>query len=77
MSSQFTKPTPETRCPDCGKGVLEFVLVSETFEVDGQQVRVEDLMPYRCPECKALVYPPSEAERARRAVALKLLRQAA
>lgn len=76
MSSRSTKPT-ENRCPECGKGVLRRDVVSKVIEGPGGRVRVDGLLPDRCSECRALVWPNSELERAREIVAIKLRKAAA
>ncbi|MBI4872599.1 MAG: hypothetical protein HY814_13645 [Candidatus Riflebacteria bacterium] len=75
MSSRFTKPI-ENHCPDCG-GILERAIVTETYHVEGRDVLVSDLLPYRCLSCRTLVWTEAELRRAREAVALKLRKLAA
>lgn len=78
MSSPSTKTTvPETRCPECGKGILVRVVVADTFNVEGCEVHLEGLMPYQCPACKELTWPESECRRAREQAEIKLRKAAA
>lgn len=76
MSSPSMRPG-ESRCPECGKGLLRRVVVSRTLEIEGQAVFVEGLMPDQCPECQSFVWPESEMRRAREQARIKLERKAA
>jgi YgiT-type zinc finger domain-containing protein len=76
MSSRSIELT-RSECPECGKGKLNRILVSKTYEVDGQKVSVDGLLPFECDECKALVWPNAEVQRARQIIDLKLQKKAA
>ncbi|MBI2945184.1 MAG: YgiT-type zinc finger protein [Candidatus Wallbacteria bacterium] len=77
MSSQSTNPTSKGICPECGKGKLFQVVASRTYEVDGQRVRVDGLLPWECETCHKRVWPNAEVQRARQIIAFKLHKAAA
>ena len=64
-------------CPECGKGQLEVVVSSRSFDVEGRVVVVPGLMPFQCAGCGAKVWPNSEAERARKVLDILKRPQAA
>ncbi len=65
------------RCPACGRGTVERVIVSKTFRVEGKRVRVDGLMPSKCDVCGELTWSERELKRADEAIAIKLRRAAA
>ncbi len=62
----------ETRCPACGKGIVERVIVSRTYTVDGKRVSVDGLMPDKCSACSELTWSEAELRRADEAIAITL-----
>ncbi len=62
----------ETRCPACGQGHVERVIVSRTYKVEGKRFRVDGLMPDRCNSCGELTWSEAELRRADEALAIKL-----
>lgn len=61
-----------TRCPACGKGVVKRIIVSRTFTLEGQSVRIDGLMPDKCTICGELTWSEAELRRADEAIAIKL-----
>ena len=66
----------ETRCPACGKGQVQRVIVSRTYEVEGKRYRVDGLMPDKCDTCGELTWPDEELSRGREMLAIKLRKAA-
>ncbi|MBI4867544.1 MAG: YgiT-type zinc finger protein [Candidatus Wallbacteria bacterium] len=67
----------ETRCPACGKGFVERVIVSRTFTIEGRPVCIDGLMPDKCAACGELTWSEGELRRADEAIAIKLRKVAA
>ncbi|MBI4871045.1 MAG: hypothetical protein HY814_05720 [Candidatus Riflebacteria bacterium] len=67
----------EDPCPECWNGTLSTIVASESFEVEGQRVQVDGLLPLQCSDCRVLIWPNAEVQRARRIIDLMLCKKAA
>ncbi|MBI4870828.1 MAG: YgiT-type zinc finger protein [Candidatus Riflebacteria bacterium] len=70
------RPPEPDHCPECGRGFLHRVLTSRTYQVEGQTITIDGLMPDQCSDCGAVVWPDEELQRGRQALAI-VLRKAA
>ncbi len=66
MSLPSTKQLSKQECPECYEHSLSCVVVSETFNIDGQDVQVDGLMAKKCGLCGAMSWPVEELDAPRR-----------
>lgn len=45
----------EAKCPVCGVGIMERVVLEETFEYKGQHLVIPDYVVYKCPACEEAI----------------------